>query len=196
MTTVGEEGKSEDVFYTGGTGYATGAEVFLQRRTGRLTGWIGYTLGWTRRTFPELNQGRCFPPKYDRRHDLSVVATYRLKDWSFGANLVYATGQAFTPAAARYTLRSPAIAMFPREDFVLPADRNSARLLPYHRVDLNVTHRLELLGSEAEVYLQIFNVYSRRNEWFVQYNTEDPETEPEVVKMLPIIPTWGINFRF
>ena len=192
----GEESRSEDVFYTGGSGYATGLEVFLQRRRGVLTGWVGYTLGGTRRQFPELNQGRRFPPKYDRRHDLSLVATYRFGRWSVGANLVYGTGQAFTPATARYTVRSPATAVFLKDDFVLPADRNSARLLPYHRMDLNLKRKFRLFRSDAEAYLQVFNAYNRRNEWFVLYDTENPETDPEAVKMLPIVPTLGINFQF
>ena len=54
---------SEAVFKSGGTGWARGGEVFLQRRTGALTGWIGYALGWTRRTFPELNDGQSFSPQ-------------------------------------------------------------------------------------------------------------------------------------
>ncbi|MFH1008140.1 MAG: TonB-dependent receptor [Candidatus Latescibacterota bacterium] len=193
---VGAEGRSEDVFHTGGTGYATGLELFVQRRTGPLTGWIGYTLGWTRRRFPDLNQGRTFPPKYDRRHDLSVVANYQFHSWSLGTNLVYGTGQAFTPAAARYSLRSPATGLFPDGDFLLPANRNSARLLPYHRLDLNIKRRFRLFGTHAEAYLEIFNAYSRRNEWFVWYDTQEPDTEPEVAKMLPIVPTLGINFEF
>ncbi len=187
---------SDDVFVSGGKGFATGVEVFLQRRTGALTGWVGYTLGWTRRTFTELNGGRRFPPKYDRRHDLSFVTSYKVDRWSFGANLLYGTGQAYTPASVRYTLRSPATGAFLKDDFVLPADRNSARLLPYHRVDLNIKRRFRLFGSEVEAFLQVFNVYNRRNEWFVQYNADDQETEPEVIKMLPIVPTLGINFAF
>ena len=55
---------------------------------------------------------------------------------------------------------------------------------------------LTLFGSDAEFYFQIFNVYSRRNEWFVQYDTDNPETEPTVVKMLPVVPTFGLNFAF
>lgn len=182
---------SEEVFVTGGTGYATGIEVFLQRRTGRLTGWIGYTLGWTRRTFAELNQGKAFPPKYDRRHDVSFVMQYRVGKWSFGANYIYGTGQAFTPASARYLLRSPG---FPLqvEDLALPADRNSGRLLPYQRLDLSVKRRFRAFGANAEIYVQAFNVFNRRNEWFVLFD----ETEPEVVRMLPIVPTLGINFNF
>ena len=182
---------SEEVFVSGGTGYATGIEVFLQRRTGRLTGWIGYTLGWTRRTFAELNRGKAFPPKYDRRHDVSFVTTYRVGKWSFGANYIYGTGQAFTPASARYLLRSPALSQ-QIEDLALPADRNSGRLLPYQRLDLSVKRRFRAFGANAEIYVQVFNVFNRRNEWFVVFD----ETDPDVIRMLPIVPTLGINFNF
>lgn len=187
---------SEEVFVSDGKGYATGMEVFLQRRMGRVTGWVGYTLGWTRRSFDEINGGQEFPPKYDRRHDVSFVASYRLGRWTFGANYVYGTGQAFTPASARYTLRSPGIPDRQVEDLVLPADKNSARLLPYHRMDVSVKRKFGFWGIDSEFYVQVFNVYNRRNEWFVQYDVDDPETDPDVVKMLPIVPTIGINFGF
>ena len=189
-----DDTRSDDIFKSGGSGWASGVEVFLQRRTGALTGWMGYTLGWTRRTFPELNGGLAFPPKYDRRHDLSFVVSYRAGKWRLGSNLVYATGQAFTPAAARYTLREPATGVV--DDYVLPARRNSARLLPYHRLDASASRGFGLWGLDVEFYLQIFNLYSRRNEWFVQFDTNNPETEPEVFKQLPIVPTLGFNFSF
>ncbi len=185
--------RSEELFVTGGEGRATGVELFLQRRTGRLTGWVGYTLGWTERRFAGLNAGRSFPPKYDRRHDLSFVSSYRAGTWTFGASFIYATGQAFTPAAARYTLRSPSTGVV--DDYILPGERNSARLLPYHRLDVGVKRAVRLFGNDAEFYLQVFNLYSRRNEWFVQYDTDNPETEPTVVKMLPVIPSFGLNFE-
>ena len=189
-----DDTRSDDIFKSGGSGWASGVEVFLQRRTGALTGWVGYTLGWTRRTFPELNSGRAFPPKYDRRHDLSFVVSYQAGKWRLGSNLVYATGQAFTPASARYSLREPTTRSV--KDYVLPAERNSARLLPYHRLDASASREFGLWGLDVEFYLQIFNLYSRRNEWFVQFNTKNPETEPEVVKQLPIVPTLGFNFSF
>ena len=189
-----DDTRSDDIFKSGGSGWASGVEVFLQRRTGAFTGWVGYTLGWTRRTFPELNGGLAFPPKYDRRHDLSFVVSYQAGKWRLGSNLVYATGQAFTPASARYSLREPTTRSV--KDYVLPAERNSARLLPYHRLDASASHEFGLWGLDVEFYLQIFNLYSRRNEWFVQFDTKNPETEPEVVKQLPIVPTLGFNFSF
>ncbi|MDE2811251.1 MAG: carboxypeptidase regulatory-like domain-containing protein [Gemmatimonadota bacterium] len=173
-----EDTHSEAVFKSGGTGWASGAEVFLQRHTGALTGWIGYALGWTRRTFPELNDGRPFPPKHDRRHDLSFVASYKVGTWRLGASLAYATGQAFTPVSES------------------PTQRNSARLQPYHRLDVSASRSFGLWGTDSEFYVQIFNVYSRRNEWFVQLDSVDPEVDPRKIKQLPIIPTLGFNVSF
>ena len=189
-----EQQTSEDVFKTGGEGYATGLELFAEKRRGALTGWLGYTLGWTRRKFPEIDEGRSFPPKYDRRHDVSLTARYGLGSWTWTANFVYGTGQAYTPAGARYTLRDPASDR--PVDRLLAARRNSARLLPYHRLDAGVRRNARLFGAEAEFYLQIFNLYNRRNEWFIQYHPEDSEREPTVVRMLPVLPTFGFDFRF
>ena len=189
-----EAEQADQIFLSGGTGWAGGVELFLQRRAGALTGWVGYTLGWTRRTFPELNQGRAFPPKYDRRHDLAFVLSLRAGKWRLGSNLVYATGQAFTPASLRYSLREPTTGVV--EDYVLPSRRNSGRLLPYHRLDVSAARDLTLRGLDAELYLQIFNLYSRRNEWFVLYDTSESETEAQVIPQLPIVPTLGLNFSF
>jgi hypothetical protein len=185
-----------DIFHTGGEGWAAGAELFVEKRRGSLTGWVGYTLGWTQRTFTQLNAGEAFPPKYDRRHDLNVVAQLRSGKWAFGGNLIYATGQAFTPAAARYALRNPAQGTYPSDSQILPATRNSARLLPYHRLDLSVSRDFKLFGLPAEWVAQVFNVYNRRNEWFVQYDTGESITEATVATMLPMIPSLGVNFRF
>ena len=189
-----EQETSEDIFKTGGEGQATGLELFAEKRRGRLSGWLGYTLGWTRRTFPEIDGGRSFPPKYDRRHDLSLTGTYRLDKWSWTVNFVYGTGQAYTPASARYTLREPASDI--PIDRYLAARRNTARLLPYHRLDVSSRRRLRLFGADAEFYLQIFNIYNRRNEWFIQYDPDNTGKKPAVAKMLPVMPTFGLDFRF
>ena len=188
--------ETADAFVTGGTGWASGVELFLQRRTGTITGWVGYTLGWTRRTFDSVDGGEAYPPKYDRRHDLSVVANHERGKWQFGAAFLYATGQAFTPVTARYSLANPATDTFTETGNVLPGSKNSARLLPYHRLDVSVFRDLSVFGQPAQAFLQVFNLYSRRNEWFVQYDGEGGDPEPVVAKMLPIIPSLGIRFDF
>ena len=186
--------RTDDLFLSGGKGAASGMEWMLQKRGGALRGWLGYTLGRTQRTFAELNAGRSFPPKYDRRHDLSLVLAWQRGAWSWESTFVYATGQAYTPAAARYSLRSPATGQ--SADFVLPAARNSARLLTYHRLDLGVRRTFALLGSQAELVFQVVNAYNRRNEWFIQYDTDRPDTRPKVFAMLPILPSFGLSLSF
>ncbi len=173
-----EETHSDAVFKSGGRGWASGVEVFVQRRSGALTGWIGYALGWTRRTFPELNDGQPFPAKHDRRHDLSFVAFYQVGAWRLGATLAYASGQAFTPISES------------------PTQRNSARLQPYHRLDVSARRSFGLWRTNSEFYVQIFNIYSRRNEWFLQLDSVEPAVDPRTIKQLPIIPTLGFNFSF
>ncbi len=191
-----ESTATSDVFVTGGEGYTRGVELFAERRVGPVTGWIGYSLGWSRRRYTELNDGRSFPPKYDRRHDVSVVARVERGRWTFGGAFVAATGQAFTPAAARYSLTDPATGVPVESGLILSADRNSKRLLPYHRLDVSVTRDFGFFGYDAEWFVQVFNLYSRRNEWFVQYDVTDTSVDPVVAKMLPIIPSFGINVSF
>lgn len=194
---------AENIFHTGGDGYQTGVEFFVERRTGALTGWLGYTLGWTRRQFSDLNQGNQFPPKFDRRHDLSAVSQYRMGKWKFGATFVYATGQAFTPVSAWWFVRNPVTGQAKPQ--LLAAERNSSRLLPYNRLDISAARDFKLFGKPAEIFLQIFNVYSRRNDWFVQYDVENEDNtdfyksyyvDPIIVRQLPFIPSIGVNFEF
>lgn len=73
----GSEGRSwSDAVETGGEGKSYGVELFLQKKKRNTTGWIGYTLSWTKRQFDNLNFGDWYPYKYDRRHDLSIVLSH------------------------------------------------------------------------------------------------------------------------
>jgi len=191
-----EVATADDIFYLNGSGYATGVELFARRSTGSVTGWIGYTLGWTRREFPELNDGRTFPPKYDRRHDLSVAGAYQRGKWHWGGAFVFATGQAYTPVAARYTIRDPSTGVTPDDIQLIQGDRNSARLLPYNRLDVSVAREFKLFGARAEWTVEVFNIYSRRNEWFVQYDRGGDVVDVTVARMLPIIPSLGLTVWF
>ncbi len=188
--------QTDDLFVTGGKGYARGVEVFLRHQRENWSGWLGYTLGWTQRTFDEINGGNSFAPKYDRRHDLNLMLTRQAGSWRLAAVLRYASGQAFTPAAARYQLQDPSTNGIDDTGQILSGSRNSGRLLPYHRMDLSARRPIRLFGLKGEFVAEIFNVYNRRNEWFVQYDTEEDLTEATVVKMLPLIPSLGVNIEF
>ncbi len=89
--------------FTKGEGEAYGIEFFINKREGDFTGWIGYTLSWTRRLFDDLNNGIIFYPRYDRRHDISFVLTYNAtENLSFGLTWAYATGQGFSLPSGQY----------------------------------------------------------------------------------------------
>ena len=186
---------SKDVstlFYVG-NGRAFGAEFFLQKKIGDLTGIIGYALAWTYRKYPGLNNGDEFQPKFDRRHDVSLALNYQLSEkWKLGAVFTYATGQAYTDGVGRYQID---INDRPY-DITLPGKLFNRRLSPYHRADLSITKRATLLGLHGSWYFQIYNIYNRRNVWFKQFDNSKNPPDITDVKLLPIIPTFGLDFAF
>ncbi|WP_420456743.1 TonB-dependent receptor [Rubrivirga sp.] len=181
-----------------GEGYAFGAEFLLERGIGKLTGLVSYTLGSTRRRYPGESaafQGY-FPPKYDRLHDLTVVAQYALgRGWQATVAGAYATGQAYTTPAGRFEAEG-----LPFEDPTLPVlvsnGLNTARLPPYHRVDAGVTKRGVWPFATYELQLQLVNVYNRRNLWFVTYDFDSNPVEVGEVRQLPILPNVSLSLDF
>lgn len=186
--------KVGELFYTG-EGDAYGLELFLQKKTGEITGWIGYTLAWTNRTFPEINDGRSFAPKYDRRHDISMTMNYQLSNsWKLGSTFVYGTGQAYTYATGRYAVSIPGVNQY----YVRGGLKNNYRLEPYHRMDISLTHQFSWGDSDWDLIFNIYNLYNHRNVWFRQYDASDYTQAVliEDVRLLPILPTVGLNFKF
>ncbi len=181
-----------------GEGYAFGAEFLLERGLGKLTGLVSYTLGSTRRRYPGESaafQGY-FPPKYDRLHDLTVVAQYALgRGWQATVAGAYATGQAYTTPAGRFETTG-----LPFENPELPVlvsnGLNTARLPPYHRVDAGVTKRGVWSFAAYELQLQLVNVYNRRNLWFVTYDFDSNPVEVGEVRQLPILPNVSLSLDF
>lgn len=116
-----------------GKGWSYGSELLLNKVKGRFTGWIGYTLSWTWRKFPQLNDGEKYPAKFDRRHDLSVVANYELnKKWRLGAVFVYGTGNAITLPERFYIINGVLTQEYSK--------LNQYRMKAYHRMDLSATY--------------------------------------------------------
>lgn len=189
----------EDQF-TSGRGVAYGIELFLNKRIGNLTGWIGYTLAWTKRQFDELNNGNWFYPRYDRRHDISVVATYELGEhWELGATWVYGTGQAYTMPTGIYSFRSPTYDYYDIK--YQYTERNGYRLPPFHKLDLNFMYKFSWFDIPWQLSLNIYNAYNRKNPfaWYLKNSYDQQGNEYREVKQLtlfPIIPTIGLNFKF
>ena len=124
-----------------GKGWSYGAEVLLEKKTGKTTGWLGYTLSWADRKFDNLNFGKKFPAKYDRRHDVSLVLTHEFsKKFDIGMVWVYGTGNAATIGKQRYEAMLPARGRYGYSgyDIVYYGERNSYRMPSYHRMDLSM----------------------------------------------------------
>lgn len=185
----------EQLFHFG-EGYATGAELVVERSAGRLTGLIGYTFGVTRRRFPSIDENDFYPPKYDRTHDMKANGTYRLgQKWSATAVFVYGTGQAYTEPASQYRLSHAPFASVTQDVLVSPFNR--ARLPAYHRLDAGVARTGRLFGADYELQFQVVNVYARENVWFYIYDFEDEGISRETVPQIPVpLPNLSFTMRF
>ncbi|MDX1531778.1 MAG: TonB-dependent receptor, partial [Rhodothermales bacterium] len=192
-----------------GEGYAAGVEVLLERRRGRLTGFLAYTLGVTRRKFrfatgeavnpdPATGEPAYFSPKYDRRHDLAAVATYDLgAGWSLTGAFTYATGQAYTRPTGAVEVELDPLLPGVDGDFLITPGLNRSRLPAYHRFDLGVTKDGSFFGIGLyELRLQAINLYNRRNVWFYPYNPDDRPVLGDPVRMLPILPNVSLTVDF
>ena len=182
---------------TSGNGWAYGGEIFLQKKTGRTTGWIGYTLAWSKRRFPDLNQGRIFPYKYDRRHDISVVAIHKFSPTlTLSGTWVYGTGNAITLSQGRFLVG-------PIQEVEDYGERNSYRMAAYHRFDLDLSKTKKKKWGEIINSFSIYNVYSRRNPYYLYFRpgysfngVEQEKPSYRQVSLFPIIPSFSKAFRF
>jgi outer membrane receptor for ferrienterochelin and colicin len=185
-----------------GKGWSYGAEVFVQRKVGKTTGWIGYTLSWTNRQFENLNFGKVFPYRYDRRHDIGIAITHKMNDKvDFGIVWVYGTGNAVTLPTERYIANDLYNYYLPGNGYYNTIEnfdsRNGFRMPSYHRLDVSVNFKKEKKWGEAEWSLGLYNAYSRRNPFYLYIGTDDfGNRKLKQVSLFPIIPFISYNFKF
>jgi hypothetical protein len=182
-----------------GKGWSYGTELFLHKKTGKLNGWLGYTLSWTNRKFPNINQGKTFPYRYDRRHDVEIAVNY---DWKPNRNFsmvwVYGTGTAITLPKSSYTQLSERTNFFPAESSIQYYDgRNSYRMRAYHRLDLSYTTSKKTKWGERSWTIAVYNVYSRRNAFFMDINYDKQGNKRFMqYSLFPILPSIAYRFKF
>ena len=203
-----------------GDGYAYGMELSLEKKEGKLQGWIGYTLAYIRKgnfrgVKQDIMDGRYFAPPYDRRHDISIVAFYDfekesgpLKNTQVTATWVYGSGDLAWLPGGRFTYQD-----VPGADFqaIVPAfgDRNTFRLPSYHRLDVGVVRTFKPKWGESDLTLSVYNAYNRLNPFFVFLEPEFRTVEaggtmfqvPERItakqqSLFPMIPSVTWNFKF
>ena len=187
----------EDEFVFG-RGWSYGAEMLINKLKGRWTGWVGYTLSWTWRKFPQLNEGEKYPARYDRRHDLSVVGNFEAsRKWKLGAVFVYGTGNAITLPERFYIINGVLTQEFSK--------LNQYRMKSYHRMDVSATYTpIPKKKRKVSSYwvFSIYNVYSRLNPYFLYFDQEGSATngdlniETKQVSLFPILPSVTWNFKF
>ena len=182
-----------------GHGWSYGLEFFARKDIGRLAGWFAYTLSWSWRQFDSLNFGRKFPYRYDRRHDMKLVAMYHVNNkWNLSATWIYNTGIAITVPleqyiSVRHTLYAPTLydpRYFSHNTIQYFQYRNNYRLPPYHRLDIGATFTTEKKGRKRVLSFGIYNVYNRKNPFFVQfdYYTNPPTLyQYSIFQIMPFI---------
>ncbi len=179
-----------------GDGRSYGAEIFLRKKTGTFTGWVGYSLSRAERLFEKINDGKIYPSKFDRRHDLSLAGIYRLnKLWNLSAVFIYVSGNAFTLPVGRYIIQ---------ENLVNEYDEvNNFRMPPYHRLDLAATRsRITRKGNISSWNFSIYNVYNRANPFYIYFEATGNldeyslEIQPKMVSLFPIVPSLSWRFEF
>ena len=187
-----------------GKGWAYGVEFLVQKTTGRLTGWIGYTWSKTMRQFDReghvINFGKPFPAKYDRRHDLSITAAYELtKKIDLAATFVYGTG--VCGSLALQTIQ--AMPGYDRQfDYYMLADtfpvdylegRNNYRMPSYQRLDLGVNFKRTFRnGHHRTISLSVFNAYNRNNPFLVYRDGK----QLVQLSIFPIMPSLSYTYEF
>jgi len=190
---LGNDNVESELLY--GTGRAYGLEMMMRKKTGRLTGWVGYTLSKVEKKIEGINNGNYFNARQDRTHDLSIVGMYDVnKRWSVSATWVYTTGNAVTFPTGKYEANGQTVFLY--------SDRNGARFPAYHRLDLGAT--LEARKNKKRRYQSswtfgLFNVYGRENAFTITFreNKDDPaKSEAVRTSLFRFIPSVTWNFKF
>jgi hypothetical protein len=201
---------------TSGKAWSYGIELLLQKREGRLTGWIGYTLSWTQMQFDSLNFGKKYYARYDRRHDISVVATYKLsKRITLSGTWVYGTGNAVTLPVSEYSVtqhpvdpESQSLYYSGQEMYIFGmevneyGEKNNFRMRSYHRLDIGIQFHKQKKWGERIWEFSFYNVYNRKNPFFYymenKYEKDTGKTFGllKQVSLFPIIPSFSWSFKF
>ncbi len=181
-----------------GDGRAYGIELYVKKNTGKLTGWVSYTLSRSERQVNGISNDEWYPTRFDRMHNLSIVNSYELnKKWSFSANFVYSTGTPATFPTNRYEIQGVVVA------HNVDNQRNNFRIPAYHRLDLSATLTPEKNKDrriKGEWVFSVYNVYNRRNPFSIYFeqNENNPQ-QTDAIRYAVIgsfVPAVSYNFNF
>lgn len=184
--------KYQDAEFLFGDGWAYGTEWLVKKNVGKFTGWLGYTLSWSTRRFDEIDDGRLFYARNDRRHNVSIVTSYTPSPrWNVTVSWVYATGLALTAPSGKYMLDGQILGYY--------TGRNEYRMPTNHRMDLSVT----LFGKPGRKFrsnwnFSVYNLYARKNPFSIRFESTEDGTRQQAVMvyLYTIVPSVTWNFEF
>lgn len=186
---------------TFGRGWGYGGELFIQKRMGDFTGWLGYTLSWNFRQFDDINRGEVYPSKFDRRHDVSVVGSWEISPKiTVSATWIFGTGGALTLPQGLFYFQD--LNYLGDEVVTEYSGRNAYRMPNYHRMDLGCVWNIKPEKGKNKLAFNIFNAYNRRNTFFIYYELETDVNGngiryvPKQISLFPVLPSVAWNFNF
>ena len=177
-----------------GKGKAYGMEIMIKKNTGRLTGFINYTLSRTERTIPGINNGKAYLAPSDKTHSVNLMLSYKCsKKWSISAGWVYATGTPVTYPTGRFEING--------EYYPIYSGRNTSRKKDYHRLDLSATYtptKNPKKWYQGEWNFSLYNAYWNKNPWMISFdqNTNSGIPKAQMTYLFGAIPSITYNFKF
>ena len=187
-----------------GKGWAYGIEFLVQRSFGKTTGWIGYTWAHSKRQFDregmEINGGKVFPAKYDRRHDISITVQHKFSErFDLSGTWVFSSGNCGTLGTQIYDGMMNEWGYIPT---INALERNNFRMGNYHRLDLSVNFHKQKKHGIRTWNISVYNVYNHNNPFIVYTDyswDEATQTEKKLLmqaSLFPIIPSVSYSFKF
>ena len=184
---------ARDPDYVNGTGDAYGVESLFRYGTPALDLYTSYSLGWTTVT----TSGFTYHPRYDRRHTLNLLMTYRPFEgvelgmrWQFGSGLPYTqTVGYYDRLSIADIFRGPWVSET-ANPYIRLGDKNAARLPTYHRLDATATYRFKVSSFGGSVGVNIINVYDHKNVFYFDRKTG------QQINMLPFFPTATLSLEY
>jgi len=178
-----------------GKGHSYGAEFLLEKKSGKLTGWISYTLSRTTKQIDGINNNNPYPATYDKRHNLSVVLFYKLSPaWDFSSTFKFTSGGYITIPEGSFQYYGAAFNYY--------TTRNGYKLPPYHRLDISFAYKnpkKQTKPWKPEWDFGIYNLYDHKNIFslFIRMAEYDMDTSRAYKMYLyGITPYISYNFKF
>jgi ferric enterobactin receptor len=183
----------EEHFYNG-KGYTAGVEFLAQKKAGKYTGWISYTLATARNQFNDYGTDY-YAANQDARNEFKSVNMYKLGNWTFSATWIFATGKPYTAPIASYTIDNASGAS---KTFLTISGKNTERMPAYHRLDLAATLDLIKIDNRktGSISFSLFNVYNRTNVWYKEYTIYNNQVITTNVNYLGFTPNITLSLKW